>query len=216
MAFRLVAGAWPARAVVCDASVRRLKHAPRRALLAETLKPAPGQRCKVARRRATNEAAALLAMPRALPQLQLAARPANDDRNVTPAMATRPARQFDALYGGWSSSSSRGRCGRAASGPSGRLPAPGPGSPRWCSPTTLSCRADATYSVSGAKDHYKAQRQAAAVAVEKVPAFDNLFSELQHHPASSYRCRAPPRPPPPPPPPPQQQQQQQQRAQLPG
>lgn len=48
--------------------------------------------------------------------------------------------------------------------------------------------ADTTYSASNAKDHFKFQRQSAPVAVEKVPAFDNLFSELPHHPAASYRC----------------------------
>lgn len=48
--------------------------------------------------------------------------------------------------------------------------------------------ADRTYVVSGAKDHYRGQTNAGGIAVERVPEFSNLFSELPQYPSQSFRC----------------------------
>lgn len=46
--------------------------------------------------------------------------------------------------------------------------------------------ADTTYTVSGARDHYKQQGQAGFV-LQKLPEHNNLFSELKHYPNSTFR-----------------------------
>lgn len=48
-------------------------------------------------------------------------------------------------------------------------------------------RTDTTYTVSGARDHYKQQGQAGFV-LQKVPEHDNFFSELKHYATSTFRC----------------------------
>lgn len=47
--------------------------------------------------------------------------------------------------------------------------------------------ADNTYTVSGARDHYKQQGQAGFV-LEQVPEHANFFSDLKHYPKSTFRC----------------------------
>lgn len=47
--------------------------------------------------------------------------------------------------------------------------------------------ADPTYTVSGARDHYR-QQSSGGFLIEKVPEHANLFSELQQYPATSFRC----------------------------
>ncbi|KAK9815791.1 hypothetical protein WJX72_009513 [[Myrmecia] bisecta] len=49
---------------------------------------------------------------------------------------------------------------------------------------------DTTYTVSGVRDHYRSQTQAGGIKLERVPQFDNFFSELAHHPAQSFRFKA--------------------------
>ncbi|KAF6260038.1 solute carrier, TRAMD3 or PAT1-domain-containing protein [Scenedesmus sp. NREL 46B-D3] len=49
--------------------------------------------------------------------------------------------------------------------------------------------ADPSYTVSGARDHYK-QQGSGGFLIEKVPEHANLFSELQHHPTSTFRIAA--------------------------
>eukprot|EP00879_Flechtneria_rotunda_P018415 GHRR01019318.1.p1 GENE.GHRR01019318.1~~GHRR01019318.1.p1 ORF type:complete len:620 (+),score=247.57 GHRR01019318.1:678-2537(+) len=46
---------------------------------------------------------------------------------------------------------------------------------------------DPTYTVSGARDHYKQQGQSGGFLISKVPDHANLFSELQHYPRSTFR-----------------------------
>ncbi|WIA14289.1 hypothetical protein OEZ85_002823 [Tetradesmus obliquus] len=49
--------------------------------------------------------------------------------------------------------------------------------------------ADPTYTVSGARDHYR-QQSSGGFLIEKVPEHANLFSELQQYPATSFRLAA--------------------------
>lgn len=46
---------------------------------------------------------------------------------------------------------------------------------------------DATYTVSGPRDHSREQIQGSGFLMEKVPTYDNLFSELGHHPSQTFR-----------------------------
>ena len=50
-------------------------------------------------------------------------------------------------------------------------------------------RADPSYTVSGARDHYREQSTANGLYVERVPDYSNFFSELPTHPSSSYRFK---------------------------
>lgn len=50
--------------------------------------------------------------------------------------------------------------------------------------------ADTTYTVSGARDHYKQQGQAGLV-LQQVPEHANFFSGLSHYPKSTFRCDTP-------------------------
>ena len=48
---------------------------------------------------------------------------------------------------------------------------------------------DPSYTVSGARDHYREQSKANGLYVERVPDYSNFFSELPTHPSSSYRFK---------------------------
>ena len=48
---------------------------------------------------------------------------------------------------------------------------------------------DPSYTVSGARDHYREQSKANGLYVERVPDYSNFFSELRTHPSSSYRFK---------------------------
>ena len=47
--------------------------------------------------------------------------------------------------------------------------------------------ADTTYSVAGARDHYREQNRNAGVVLERLPEYSNMFSKLPHHPSTTYR-----------------------------
>lgn len=47
--------------------------------------------------------------------------------------------------------------------------------------------ADGTYTVSGARDHYRQQTVAGGFNVERAPHYPHMFSELPHYPATSFR-----------------------------
>lgn len=50
--------------------------------------------------------------------------------------------------------------------------------------------ADNTYTVSGARDHFRDQLRSGAVQIEPVKDFGNYFSVLPHHPDATARCAA--------------------------
>jgi len=61
--------------------------------------------------------------------------------------------------------------------------------------TSVVCRgADSTYTVSGARDHYREQSRAGGFLLERVPEFNNFFSEIPTHPSQTFRCAGPPVP----------------------
>lgn len=86
----------------------------------------------------------------------------------TGAMAA-PSRAYDGLYGAWGVPRT---CSWAPGPHTGRLPR---------------LPADVNCVVSGARDFYAQQ---AGFLVQKLPAHDNLFSELAHYPAAGVRCGA--------------------------
>lgn len=47
---------------------------------------------------------------------------------------------------------------------------------------------DTTYTVSGARDHFRDQLRSGAVQIEPVKEFSNFFSVLPHHPDATARC----------------------------
>ena len=57
--------------------------------------------------------------------------------------------------------------------------------------SSLTCPAaaspDTTYSVAGARDHYREQNRNAGVVLERLPEYSNMFSKLPHHPSTTYR-----------------------------
>lgn len=54
--------------------------------------------------------------------------------------------------------------------------------------TKARCPADGTYTVSGARDHYRQQTVAGGFMVQRAPNYPYMFSELPHFPATSYKC----------------------------
>lgn len=50
------------------------------------------------------------------------------------------------------------------------------------------CPADNTYTVSGARDHFRDQLRSGAVQIEAVKDYGNFFSVLPHHPDATARC----------------------------
>ena len=58
------------------------------------------------------------------------------------------------------------------------------------SPTLSSSQpyADPVYTVSGARDHYREQSRAGGFLLERVPEFNNFFSEIPTHPSQTFRC----------------------------
>ena len=49
---------------------------------------------------------------------------------------------------------------------------------------------DPVYTVSGARDHYREQSRAGGFLLERVPEFNNFFSEIPTHPSQTFRCAA--------------------------
>jgi hypothetical protein len=47
---------------------------------------------------------------------------------------------------------------------------------------------DPVYTVSGARDHYREQSRAGGFLLERVPEFNNFFSEIPTHPSQTFRC----------------------------
>ncbi len=45
-----------------------------------------------------------------------------------------------------------------------------------------------TYTVSGARDHYRMQTAAGGFMVQRAPNYPSMFSELPHFPATTYKC----------------------------
>ncbi|MEW5301113.1 MAG: hypothetical protein WDW36_003993 [Sanguina aurantia] len=48
---------------------------------------------------------------------------------------------------------------------------------------------DATYSVSGARDHHRQQTVSGGFMLQKTADFPNMFSQLQHYPATTYKFK---------------------------
>jgi hypothetical protein len=90
-----------------------------------------------------------------------------------------PGRPYDPLYG--ETSPVWQTCTRGSTEPTHNC----------CLPLALAPAADAVYTVSGARDHYRAQTVAGGFALDKAPDYPNMFSVLPHFPASGYRCRRP-------------------------
>ena len=47
--------------------------------------------------------------------------------------------------------------------------------------------ADNVYTVAGIRDHYREQTRAGGIFVDKIPQFNNFFSELQHFPCQTFQ-----------------------------
>jgi hypothetical protein len=89
-------------------------------------------------------------------------------------MAVKESRAYDALFGKQAGRESCFSCQIVACY-----------TPRHISQPMFHC-ADTTYTVSGARDHYKQQGQAGFV-LKQVPEHANFFSDLKHYPKSTFR-----------------------------